>query len=402
VSGWPIAACDEESCDADGRILTGSHELSGDQVGKLRCVQIATGDIQLSGVDSLAALEALAEVRGDLTISESPELPSLQGLERLTRVGGTLRIYRNAELTSLQGLEALEEVGKRLSIRDLPKLESLAGLDELRHVGGVLEIGANPELRSLEALGDTTSRALSVGGDLIVSDNAGLESIHFGDTYLGGPHVTGGIQIISNPSLREIANPGRPARASGACPALRDLWIGANDALESVTLPFSLSERICINITDNPRLQRITGEVGTFATELRLSGLPSLEVLELAGLAEFDSLAIVETGLRALDGLDARVRCTLQISRNPVLTQLGRLESSPGVVASTLDVHHNPLLSECMVAALIEALPTPAPFACADPYIGGVRLDRLVENRGNDASAVCEGEGGRDEPSPNI
>lgn len=183
-----------------------------------RCIRVS-GDVQIDGtdLDTLAGLERLVEIGGDLRIVDNSRLTSLDGLDglrhvegkvellenralgrvslkrleeaeelvfsgtsllsqlggltALTQVRGRLYLAGHQALTDLHGLERLERVGA-LSLEQNPALASLDGLDGLLDIEGALVVRSNPALPACaaEALRDRTSPASS---DLTGNDDVG-------------------------------------------------------------------------------------------------------------------------------------------------------------------------------------------------------------------------------------
>ena len=121
------------------------------------------------------------------------------GLQCLTRVGGDLRIEQTA-LTSLAGLDGLQEVGGQLVIADNAELADLHALASLTTIGadvmfGYLTIESNASLTDLSGLG-----ALSfVGWSVEITANA-LASL----TGLGAAQVVGEVRVEYNQQLVDV------------------------------------------------------------------------------------------------------------------------------------------------------------------------------------------------------
>src|SRR5450432_4214674 len=71
------------------------------------CARI-TGDLNVSGVTSLAALSELQRVDGSFSVANTERLESLAGLERLESVG-RLQLRNNRRLTDLSQLADLQQ-----------------------------------------------------------------------------------------------------------------------------------------------------------------------------------------------------------------------------------------------------------------------------------------------------
>jgi len=410
--GAQLLACsaEPEACADSSRLHVGSIEITGTKgsprVEDFACVQVVEGSLTISdpAVRSLESLGALLQVSGDLKVTGTA-LKSLHGLEQLAEVGGTVSLSEMDELGSLEGLTGLRRLGA-LSISHLPKLASLEalaaldaiggdltlarlpaivtfdGLGALAHVGGDLAISENAALTDLDAF-----RSLrTIDGAFLVTDNRALTSASFrNEDPSRFPSVAGDLRISENPSLETLTGFGVPLEQSTPCgeqSLFTGIVVAHNDGLERLELPDA--RRANVFIADNDRLQTLTGQGNAHrACEFILSSLPSLTSVSLPGLT-VDSLAIWDTGLTALDGLEkAVVSCSLEISKNAALADVSGF-SPEGLVH--LDISHNPSLASCQVQALVEALP--APSQCA-----GTRVNegqRTIWTDGNDDSAICE------------
>ncbi len=106
-----------------------------------------TGDLDVSGVTSMQALERLRSVDGTLSISGTARLYTLTGLENLRRVNA-LRIERNRGLISIGSLKALTHANT-VSIVANPRLSRSGGsLDGLTRMAGEVTVIDNVGLRA--------------------------------------------------------------------------------------------------------------------------------------------------------------------------------------------------------------------------------------------------------------
>jgi hypothetical protein len=88
---------------------------------------------------SLAGLDNLTTVLGDVTLTSNDALETLTGLDSLTTVGGELILFDNAVLSSLTALTSLTTVAEdiligRTELMQIPgntQLGSLAGLENI-------------------------------------------------------------------------------------------------------------------------------------------------------------------------------------------------------------------------------------------------------------------------------
>ncbi|MGB1274613.1 MAG: hypothetical protein ACPG77_02595, partial [Nannocystaceae bacterium] len=122
-------------------------------------------NVSLTSVSGLDALTAISE---GLSIGENPKLVNLMEL-LAPAIGGTIRIYNNKALISLAGLEGVTAIVGDLDILGNEVLNSLAGLANLQSVDGNVEIRDNPQLPNQDAL--DFAESLEVSGFVDVSDN---------------------------------------------------------------------------------------------------------------------------------------------------------------------------------------------------------------------------------------
>jgi hypothetical protein len=145
-----------------------------------------------SGITSLAPLAALDDVRS-LEIRNTG-LVSLAGLENLLAVGGELSIRSNSSLTSLTGLSGLVYVGE-LKLESNNNLVSLQALSSLTTIALNLTIISNFDLPSLAGLENVAAPSNRIE----ISNNSSITDI----SALSGMDMT---QINGNPALRITIN----------------------------------------------------------------------------------------------------------------------------------------------------------------------------------------------------
>ncbi|WP_168210567.1 receptor L domain-containing protein [Persicimonas caeni] len=167
------------------------------------------GSIYVVGVDTtdLSTLGSLRQIEGDLVIRSNTHLESLAGLENLEAVGGDLHITHNPNLFSARQLNKLTRVEGELRFEKLPKLAAITGHAQLETVGRGLVIAENDSLTHLQAF-----RSLeTVRGDLRIDSNWRLESI----AQLDPKTITGDLRISHNPVLGSLGSLGRQTKVLG-------------------------------------------------------------------------------------------------------------------------------------------------------------------------------------------
>lgn len=291
---------------------------------------VVAGDVLLESQGDADALEGCTTITGSLTIVEDVE--SLLPLASLREIGGGLYIGPPADLegpappplTTLAGLEALESIGGDLSIAWLNQLESIAALSNLRVVPGDLDIAVLFPLDSLDGLQNiervdgrlylaslfaqdlgVLSKLGSVGGDLriegvLVTDLSGLEAL----TSIGAPGGDVEVRLEGNPVLESLAGLQNVAWHDGHAVRLLD-----NPVLVDLGALSSATELRDVTLVSNAALAHVDG----FASLATISGqLTFSDNVALADLGGFASLTTVGglslTGAHAhtdLAGLDA-------------------------------------------------------------------------------------------------
>ena len=126
VSSEQVATLCDQRCSAMTEVQ-GNFELDGaiDDLTGLHCISDIAGSLGLdsTGVPSLAGLDNITRVRGDVVIQGEPALPDLTGLGGLMEIDGALRLLTNPRLEHAGvGLEALLRVGGDLEVMDNPRM----------------------------------------------------------------------------------------------------------------------------------------------------------------------------------------------------------------------------------------------------------------------------------------
>jgi hypothetical protein len=162
----------------------------------------------ITGEASVQALAGCTRIRGDLRIEKST-LKSLAGLESLRTITGNLHIADNPNLETLSGLEGLRSVDT-LVVCANPKLEHLGGLHGLRKARRIA-VEKSPELDDLEGLdGVRTLESLALIRTGISSVRGLSNVVSVGDlVVVSNPRLVGlggFIQVRAAESVRVIDN----------------------------------------------------------------------------------------------------------------------------------------------------------------------------------------------------
>ena len=156
-------------------------------------------------------MASITSVAGTLAIQRNPLLLSLAGLENISEVRGNLAIGNNENLSDLQGLIGLQVGGKffeRGSVNfQNPLITDLDGLSNLKNTY-LIYIAENARLRNIDALTNISDKQHTiqiVGNESLVNLN-GLSSL----TY-----VFQHLRIEDNPALEDIGSLLYMARGMG-------------------------------------------------------------------------------------------------------------------------------------------------------------------------------------------
>lgn len=189
-------ACAPNDCVLDTHACDGSFTIqSATDLDALAGCTSVSGNLVINASDlsSLAALQSLVTIGGDLTIEGCDSLTSLTGLDALVSIGGNLYVgddqvqgsEGNSGLLNLAGLEQLAFVGGAIVIQDNPALTTLNGL-RLVGLDGQLVIRRNGALTDLEALSSVTCLGgFGLQSSNLVTSLAGLDNLEqLGALYL--------------------------------------------------------------------------------------------------------------------------------------------------------------------------------------------------------------------------
>ncbi|MCK6506267.1 hypothetical protein L6R53_23325 [Myxococcota bacterium] len=366
------------------------------------------GGLVLTGDDSLAHFDRLGHGATDLEqvwLEDVPALYSIAGLDGVETVAGDLGLKGLDTLTALPELAALRSVGGSLTLDGLDQLASLDDLSALESVGGLyLHDLDTTDLSPLEGIAPDLSGSLYLhaGFDLAplahietVGGNLTLYQAYRTDTSLPALRQVGGsmrldweTDELSLPLLEEVGgdltlegNQGQALRLESlrrvggtlqlSLDALDTLELGpleevggdllfspsGSSALDTLTLDGlsevggSLQLGSYVEAFAAPDLLRIRGD-------LQLSGIDDLEELDLSSLDRVDG-GLDLSGfwkLEELDGLEALRIIGLGLEINA--TGLDSLDGLYGVewIGGNLAITNNWALTPMDVAGFFDAV----------------------------------------------
>ena len=199
---------------------------------------ILQGDFQIIGNENLASLNGLGtslqNIRGNLTIRESPNLEEFEGLKNIQSIDGNVELAGLSRLRDLVGFTQLETIGGSFLIEELSVIESLIGLVNLKEIGSVFTIKENNSLKRL-----TGPALLNTLNTLIIESNPELLDL---DGLDGLDEISVDVKIINNSKLSNLATD--PSRSTGFERILGNLRIENNGALIELT---GLSGLVVVN-----------------------------------------------------------------------------------------------------------------------------------------------------------
>jgi hypothetical protein len=203
--------------------LTGLDQLSTVGTVEISSAPALTDIAALSGLDLLVRLSvretgitALPQLENitsldHLDLRSNPSLASLAGLERVVTINGDVYMGGSNLLVDLTGLASLTQVVGGMSFTGLPMLSSLAGLEQLTRIGGRFSLGT-----------------CSTSGDIVsgcaITSLAGLDALI----------EVGGLEIVANEQLGTLAGAPSLSLVGADGVRLHDNLIPAANALPFV------------------------------------------------------------------------------------------------------------------------------------------------------------------------
>lgn len=243
----------------------------------------------LEGLEQISIVENSIEIIGNPSLADIEALSSISG--EIGQPGGGLRIIDNGSLTSLTGLSNVSSISGSIDISNNPSLTSLSGLDGIASATDLLYITGNSSLSSLSGLG-----ALTSVHSIYIQGNTALGSL----SGLGGlSAIPGSVTIYDNPNLADLNG------LSGLASIGNNLQLAGNASLS--------------NLGGLSALSQVGGQLSIVGSGT-LSGLGGLEDLSTvgAGISIFENDAL--TDISALSGLSS-VGDVINISDNPQLSE---------------------------------------------------------------------------------
>jgi hypothetical protein len=240
--------------------ITACHHL--ETLAGLAALETVGHDLIVRENDALVALAtpALKTIASGLLVQANSALESLAGLDAVAELGNTARVVGNNALLDLDGLDGLRLIGPGgLVIADNQRLTTLAALERLERAGDKLEIYGNRDLVKVSGIFE-----LRGARRLAVYDNPNLEAID------GFPKLqeVDRVEIHHNPKLAVIN--GMPAAAK-----LVELSVHHNNSLAKLVAFGGTIDAGAVTLSDNDVLTQISlvklNHVGTLTLERNAS-----------------------------------------------------------------------------------------------------------------------------------
>lgn len=298
------------------------------------------------------------EIEGDVTIGNDgylTDINSLAGLNVITSIGGNLHIITNENLNNLSGLDALESISGNFTLEDNNGLTDFTGLGGLESIGGEMYIIENDNLGTFSGMGSltTVSGQFKMGHNLTFSGFTGLTSL----TTIGGFEI---YYIHNMPTMEGL---------SALTQVNGDFRIVSCHALVSFAGLSALQEIIGnFSISDNPEIVSVEGleALTTIGGDLIFGFNITDQFVSFTGLSSLSSIGgnlTVGGGnmLQNLDGLEAltSIGGELRISGNNQLVSIEGIANIEPQSIGSLEIRYNPSLSACDVSSICDYLQIP-------------------------------------------
>lgn len=129
-----------------GRTLGSAEQVLDFAPDGAACVIVEGNVFVVAGVESLALLGPVVEIRGDLQIEAAEDLQTLDGLETVVEIDGDLEILDSDDLFDVSALHDLDAVGGDVEIvgnLNLLQCEAHDLVDEIDHIDGIVIVEDN-------------------------------------------------------------------------------------------------------------------------------------------------------------------------------------------------------------------------------------------------------------------
>jgi uncharacterized repeat protein (TIGR01451 family) len=280
------------------------------------------GSIFIDGQDisNLDGLRALAQIKGELSIQNCPELKDLDGLNNLVTTG-TFYLSANHNMKSLQGLDKLKMVEGDLDIAFNDALETIGSFNRLNVVAGNLSIRSNGMLRDLAGF----SSLESIGQILNISANRSLVQLN----GLGQLTEADSIYLVGNAKLSQL-NGFHRLKTVGKSFRIQDnhalTSLSELDSLQAVGRSFIIASNT--SLTDLGLLRSLATVGGDFSIRLNpalihIDGVEKLETIGKTFEIGFNNALVDINGFDHL----SFVGKDFNIYENAMLTSIGDFEN---------------------------------------------------------------------------
>lgn len=331
------------------------------------------------GLTSCAGLDGLRRA-GAVFIADNRTLTTLAGLRSLTQVApasegndADLRIRSNPALSSLAGLDALSEVAGQLTIERSDGLESLDGLEALSDLGGALVILNNDALPA-DATQNLAERLAAEGhsGEVIAGSGGVAEPLVFPDPFLEivvRARLPGAGEYLRLSDVADLTNLHENPMVAPLEQHERILSLDGIQALPNLTRLDLWSHNVedARPVTGHTQLTHLRLHDSLVTDLTPLAGLTGLVMLDLGSCFVTDISALAElSALQELELLGNQIHDLSSLAHLPALSNIGlrynQVQDLSALVANhdlaagcTINLRNNPL-SEAAISEQIPAL----------------------------------------------
>lgn len=229
---------------------------------------------------SLAGLDNLANMGGDLTIEANPLLTDLQGLGGIQTIDGIIKVQNNDGLQTLSGLSNALTIVESIVVIENDVLQDFAGVfDNLQEVKEYVFINWNPMVTSINTLNNVTS----VGQYLNIERHSSMTALNAFNSLQTVGLLNNGwdFEVVLCPNITSLSFPNL-SRVGG------NFEISENNSLSEISFPSLDSVKKQMIIDYNPSLTSLVG-LGDFTLTgpLTIAFNSSLSECEAYGVCNY-------------------------------------------------------------------------------------------------------------------
>lgn len=318
-----------------------------------------TGSITFSNLSGITAIPTLTNLQtvGDFLSFTTLPISNLPNLENLNSVGGFLNVIGLSQITQVN-LPSLVTIGDALNTQNNAALTQI-NVPLLQTVGQVL-IASNPSMTQIDGFPSLTEISSRLGiaaqnNITNVSAFSNLQTIGFFllhstnftnvDFLSNVTAMTTGFQIVLNPDLTNLNGLNNATIVQGIANDFPNVIV-VNDCPNLTTLG-------TVNLTTNGHFENVSIFADPIDNAGNLTNLAALSGIS----GDLNLLSIRLTGIGNVDFLSNINKVNiLSLSNNNNLTDINGIAGIDVSDMTNLTIANNPLLDNCAVAAVCDAL----------------------------------------------